>query len=230
MKLPPYMKDAQGFCYVSTWELVEQPELTSWFGQVDGQGFAVPGSEPTPRWHGLTVACLASGPSLTAEDCFRVKDAGLRTITTNDTSKRAPWADIALAADHGWWQQHMHEMPPTPERWTCSYAAVREFPQLELFRTNLPTRNTGAKAIELAIHLGAAQVILLGFDCSLDNGVHWHGYHERTTNPDAAIVQDWVGHFEAAAQFAKDRGVRVVNCSRHTTLTCFERALLEEMV
>lgn len=230
MKFPPYMKDESGFCYITTWELLEKPELTSWFGRVDERGFAVPGSEPAGRWHGPPVACFASGPSLTLADCDHVRVSGVRTITCNDTIKRAPWADIALAADHGWWQQHRHTVPEGPERWTCSYAAAREFSDLELFRTNLKTRNTGAKAIELAIHLGATTVVLLGYDCSLKNGVHWHGPHERTTNPDEKLIAEWVGHFELMADFARERGVRVVNCTRETALECFERRPLEEVI
>jgi hypothetical protein len=230
MKLPPYMKDKTGYCYIATWDLLAKPELSTWFGAVDRQGFAVPGTEPPGRWHGLTVACLASGPSLTVGDCALVREAGVRTITCNDTIKRAPWADIALAADHGWWQQHMHEMPEGPERWTCSYAAVREFPELELFRTNLATRNTGAKAIELAIHLGAKRVVLLGYDCSLRHGIHWHGPHERTTNPDEKTIAGWVGHFELVAEFARTHDVQVLNCSRDTALECFERRPLEDVL
>lgn len=224
------MCDERGYCYVTTMDIIDKPELTSWFGRVGPDGYAIPGTEPTPKWAGQTVACLASGPSLTAEDCQRVRDAGVRTITTNDTFKRAPWADILLATDHGWWQQHMHEMVPGPARWTCSYAAIKEFHELELFRTNLATRNTGAKAIELAIHLGAARVILLGYDCSLEKGVHWHGKHTRTTNPDVKVVGEWFDHFETMARFAKDRGVEVVNCSRHTALECFEKARLGDVL
>lgn len=224
------MKDERGYCYITTLALLEKSELSTWYGQVDKQGFAVPGTEPTPRWDGRTVVCLASGPSLTGEDCELVRTSGLRTITTNDTFKRAPFADIMLAADHGWWQQHRHEIPDGPERWTCSYAAMREYEDLQLFRTNLPTRNTGAKAIELAIHLGAAQIILLGYDCSLKNGVHWHGLHERTTNPNEFIVGEWVGQFGLMAEFAKEKDVRVINCSRDTALECFERIPLEEVI
>lgn len=230
MRMPPYMKDAQGYCYITTWSLIEKPELTSWFGRVDTSGFAIPGTEPPGPWAGETAVCLASGPSLTGEDCDYVRQPGVRAITCNDTYRRASWADIALAADHGWWQQHMHEMPEGPERWTCSYAAVREFPELELFRTNLKTRNTGAKAIELAIHLGAKTVVLLGYDCSLKNGVHWHGLHERTTNPDEKIVGEWADHFQIMADYAKEKGVRIINCSRETALECFERLPLEEVI
>lgn len=229
MRMPPYMKDQAGYCYITTWELLAKPELTSWFGRVDKQGFAVPGTEPTPRWQGETVVCLASGPSLTLEDCAYVQGKA-RAITANDTCYRAPWADIVLAADHGWWQQHRHRIPTGPEWWTCSYAAVREFDDLELFRTNLATRNTGAKAVELAIHLGAGRVVLLGFDCSLKNGVHWHGPHERTSNPDDRAVEEWVGQFELVAQLAQEKGVRVINCSRETALECFERLPLEDVI
>lgn len=229
-RYPPYMKDENGFCYITTPDLIALTHLTSWFGAVDKGGYAKAGTEPKPRWLGETVVCLASGPSLTIEDCEYVKAAQVRVITVNDTFKRASWADVFLAADHGWWQQHRHEIVDGPEWWTCSYEAIREYPELALFRTNLNTRNTGAKAIEMAIDFGASKVILLGFDCTLSKGIHWHGPHQRTSNPDDNIVVEWHAHFKTIAEYAKSKAVPIINCSRDTAIECFERAELEDVL
>ena len=36
------------------------------------------------RWQGKTVACIASGPSLTAEDCALIEQAGIRRYVFGD--------------------------------------------------------------------------------------------------------------------------------------------------
>ena len=218
------MKDASGYCYASTPGLVMREDLTPWRGRVAPSGHAVPGTEPPPLWAGLTVACLASGPSLTVMDVGRVHTAGLATVVTNDTFKIAPFAQAIFAADQGWWQQHIHEITIPAQRWTTSRAAAVEF---DLNLLGARHANRGAGAIRLAMEQGAARVILLGYDCSLDEGLHWHGAHTRTFNPDAAALKIWREQFEAVAEIAKERDVEVLNCSRRTALECFECADLD---
>jgi len=59
---------------------------------------------PVPRlWPGATVACLASGPSLTRADVALVRAQGLPTIVVNTTYQMAPWADVLYACDAKWW-------------------------------------------------------------------------------------------------------------------------------
>ncbi|WP_198958956.1 hypothetical protein [Candidimonas nitroreducens] len=176
-------------------------------------------------WSGRTVACIASGPSLTALDVGRV--AGLPTVVTNDTYRIVPFADVLFAADHGWWQQHWHGIDVRAQKWTTSAPAAKEF-GLHLLPT---TRgNSGATAIHLAMERGASRILLLGYDCSLEYGSHWHGAHDRTDNPTADTVRVWRGDFKAVAADALRRGVSVVNCSRHTALDCFPLGdLLDEL-
>jgi hypothetical protein len=71
-----------------------------------------------PNWNQQTVVCMASGPSLTAEDIALVENQRkfgaqtIRTIAINDCGlarhlpMSAPWADILYAADARWWQHH----------------------------------------------------------------------------------------------------------------------------
>ncbi len=55
--------------------------------------------KPLPDWRGRTVACFASGPSLTIEDCVSARDAGCPTIVSNTTYRLTPWADALYAHD-----------------------------------------------------------------------------------------------------------------------------------
>lgn len=226
-KLPPYLMDAEGYCYSTTYELALFPALTPWYGEADASGQAVLGSEPSPPWTGQTVVCVASGPSLTQEDCDAVKDTGLTTLVANDSWRRAEFAQVLFASDHGWWQQHTHEITVPAERWTDSVPAAQEF-GLHLYVTPRRPSSSGGRLIELAADLGAKRVLMIGYDCSLKAGSHWHGDHTRTGNPTEQTIGRWHSQFAAIAASLAAQGVEVLNCSRETALTCFARQPLEE--
>lgn len=87
---------------------------------------------------------------------------------------------------------------------------------------------SGAAAISLAAHRGASTVILLGYDCQYTDGKrHWHGDHPRGLG-NAGSVAKWVRGFEELASAMEKAGVRVLNASRETALTCWERVGLDD--
>lgn len=183
------------------------------------------------RWRGRTVACVASGPSLTREDCEAVRGAGLSTIVVNSSWTLVPWADVLFAMDAGWWRDHLAavERGFAGERW----GYVR-FPGVRATKGELYPRgwgNSGSFAISLAVVAGAARIVLLGYDCQFapDGRKHWHDDHPPHLG-NAKSVGRWPYQFELVAKYATDRGVRVVNCSRATALTCFERGSLEKQL
>lgn len=218
----PYVYGADGFCYVADKTLLTTPGLTPWWGQVDERGCVVPGTEPEPLWAGRTVVCMASGPSLTPEDVGLVR--GFTRVVSNDTWRLAPDADALYAADIAWWQVHHDEVPGGMARWTGSVAAARQF-DLNLLQPDYGV--SGVAAIMLAARLGAATVILLGHDCSLAHGSHWHGDHTRTGNPRAQDPAMWQRQYRQVATQLEGR-VKVLNCSRYTEVECFSRVALDK--
>jgi hypothetical protein len=86
--------------------------------------------------------------------------------------------------------------------------------------------NSGMRAIELAIEFGAARVVLLGYDCSVEHGEHWHGPHTATKNPDASRCSMWAKQFATIDR----KGADIVNCSRETSLKCFRRERLGDLL
>jgi len=99
---------------------------------------------------------------------------------------------------------------------------------LELEPTGLRTgRNSGYQAINLAVHLGAARILLLGYDMA-ENPVgpsHWFGEHpDHQPSPYPQMREAFDTIVEPLAAI----GVTVVNCSRRTALTAFPCALLED--
>jgi hypothetical protein len=179
---------------------------------------------------GGTVVCIASGPSLTAEDCELVRSSGLATIVTNTTFRMCPWATALMGYDVAWWKQHHKEVA---EKFAghkvsgvvdCKPYGARS---LKLLKFNA-FGNSGCAAISLAVLAGSKKVVMLGFDCQHTGGkTHWHGDHPAPLG-NAGSVNKWPQKFLQVAQYARRHGCQVINASRETALTMFPRVALEE--
>lgn len=173
-------------------------------------------------WEGKTAVCIASGPSLIAEDCAAVEKAGLPAIAVNSSWKLARFAGVVYAGDLAWWKEYGGEIDIDAERWTCSSRAAKLY-GLKLHKAG-GEYNSGLRAVQLAVHFGAKRVLLLGYDASVKAGTHWHGSHEKTKNPDEARCEKW------RRQFSKldTKDVEVINCTPGSALECFPKMTLTE--
>ncbi|HCD3310209.1 TPA: hypothetical protein NK762_000759 [Enterobacter chengduensis] len=176
-----------------------------------------------------TAIICASGPSLTPVDCQIAARSGIPVVAVNSSWRAIPECTHIYAGDLRWWDVNIPALPDGPERWSCNRRAHTRY-GVNLFPTDTSgTFNSGQRAILLAHWLGAKNVILLGFDCSISNGSHWHGDHTALDNPTAANVKRWHGEFARVA--AQLRGsVQIINSSRQTALNCFRRLPLEAAI
>ena len=178
------------------------------------------------KWAGQTVCVIGSGPSLNAKDCARVEKSGLTTIAVNSSWKMARFCHILYAGDLTWWRNCGDEIDIEVEKYTASQNAEHAF-SIKRHKSKLGAGyNSGMLAIELAIHLGASRVLLLGFDCSVKNGTHWHGDHKNTPNPNKNRCDKWKGYFQRLADHHKN--IEIINCSRETELLCFPRMTIQD--
>jgi len=197
---------------------------------------ASPRANPSPsglgipflKWAGATVVCIASGPSLSAEDCDSVRlwrdasPADRKAVVVNTSFRAAPWADALFAMDIPWWHHHIKEIRESFHGEPCSSSphALRYGVRIIGSGWN-PYGNSGAGAIRLACCAGATRVLLIGYDCKPRGAqIHWHADHPKPLG-NAGSMMKWAG------QFAKLRdaltGVEIINCSRDTALTAFSR-------
>ncbi|KAA5936461.1 hypothetical protein F3I48_17995, partial [Pantoea sp. M_3] len=132
-----------------------------------------------------TFICIASGPSLTASDCRLATASGHPVIAVNSSIGLIPECQYLFAADCSWWDKYHSTLKTRAQCWTVSGRAHLRY-GVNLFRPpDNDSFNSGQRAIQLAAHLGAERIILLGYDCSLANGTHWHGEHpDGLKNPD----------------------------------------------
>lgn len=179
------------------------------------------------KWSGRTVVCIASGPSLTPEDCELVQQTGHPTIVTNTTFRSCLWAHALFAFDLRWWRKYHEEVRDTfhGRRLSASEVAANYGAEVVYGRYRA-LRNSGACAVEWAIQQGAAKIVLLAFDAMLgENGeTHHHGGHPKGLR-NAESIEDWPRQFATLAKYG--RGIEIVNASRKTSLKCFPRNSLE---
>ncbi|HHX8240231.1 hypothetical protein LPQ20_20900 [Klebsiella pneumoniae] len=178
-----------------------------------------------------TVFCVASGPSLTREDCAAVEKTGCSIIAVNNTWQLFDEIYALFAGDLSWWKQHRKEVPNGRFRKiTANLAAAKSY-ALEYRRYCSPQEgfNSGAMAISLAEELGARVVVLLGYDCSISKGLHWHGPHSgNLRNPTETSIAKWHRQFQRIHE--KHPTLQILNASRSSDIQCFPRINLNTVI
>jgi hypothetical protein len=201
-------------------------------------------------WPGATIVCLASGPTLTDGDVARVRASGLPVIAVNDAIRLAPWAPVLYSSDRAWWRFYRGVADYTGLRvsvgskrgaadpilggpWAAPIVVLRHtgVEGLESDPTGLRTGgNSGYAAINLAVHLGARKVLLLGYQGGpLAAQSHFFGRHpvgltESTETNYAAFRRA----YETLAPALAAGGIAVRNCTPRTRLHAFETADLRD--
>lgn len=189
-------------------------------------------------WPGATVAIIGGGPSLVPADVAMLAASLVPVIAVNDAYRVAPWANVLYAADEKWWTWHAGVPDFAGLRFSISPTVPHiEWPPIVVLKntgtlgletdpTALRTGyNSGYQALNLAVHFGAARVLLVGFDMADHDGKsHWFGDHpDHSTSPYAQMLDAFSGLLEPLVA----AGVDVVNCSRWTALETFPKQPLE---
>lgn len=198
-------------------------------------------------WPDSTIVCIGGGSSLTREDVEYCRGKA-KVIAIKEAFLLAPWADVLYAADWKWWKFYHREVEAG--RWSAFEGLKYGIEQLETPPIDWPgidvLRNTGSTGLELdpaglkignnsghqsvnlAVHLGAKRIVLIGFDCwTGPNGQqNWFGDHPlHSKSPYPLFLQQWATIVEPL----KAIGVEVINCSRWTMLRAFPQKALEEV-
>lgn len=199
-----------------------------------------------PRlWPGSTVVLIASGPSLTPEDVTFCRGRA-RVVAVKDAVRLAPWADVCYACDARWWAHHNGLPDFTGRKFAiedCKAAVAfakhnSRWPDIELIdntgevgleadpRGVRTGKNSGYQAINLAVHLGASRIVLLGYDMQHTGGRHhWFGVHPWNTAPACERFRPFFDHLVAPLAALQ---IQVLNATRETALTCWPRVSLED--
>ncbi len=199
-----------------------------------------------PRlWPGETFVVIASGPSLTQLDVDACRGHA-RIIAVNDGYRLAPWADVIYAADLPWWDARPSALASSALLFACKPSATKDKIKharitvlrktgedgLELNPSGLRSGrgNSGYQAVNLARHLGASRIILLGFDMQRSGRqAHFFGSHHPPLHdpPDYRWVP-WRAAFSTLIAPLAAEGICVINATRSTALTCFPQMSIRQ--
>ena len=196
-----------------------------------------------PVYAGQTVAILATGPSLSEADAWRVH--ALKVIAISDALRLPPRADVLYSSDARWWDHHQ----PFFYGLKLGLAPAPAFPGVFTLRpdtesvfsddpTALATgrggdgyahyNSSGYQAINLAVLLGAKRILLLGYDLRVADGKHhFFGDHPRAFGQ-ADHYASMRGAFIKLPQALAARGVEVINCTPGSALDYFPKLPLEQ--
>jgi len=191
----------------------------------------------------MNFCIIASGPSLTKEDCDLIETTNWKTITTNDSWRLAPFADILFACDTSWWNKYYNDVKQgyKGECWTSSQRAKDLYKDLKYtasslsigLNTNgrLTVGNSGFQSINLAYNLGAKRIFLLGFDCKADSQKrhHWFGQHPDGLSKKQNFSK-WKEDFCEIAKDLKKQNIEVFNITRDSALNCFPKITVEQAI
>lgn len=164
-----------------------------------------------------------------------------RVICINDAYRLAPWGDVLYAADSKWWHTHRgvtsfvglkYSLQPESARWPGVQILENTGETgLDVSPTGLRTgRNSGYQSMNLAVHLGASRIVLLGYDMQALKGQansHWFGEHPPNIRADSPY-DTFIARFETIVQPLAALGIDVINSTRETALTVFPRRPLAE--
>lgn len=203
----------------------------------------MPWSVP-PEWTGETAFLLGGGPSLRGFDASVLR--GRRIIAINNSWELAPWADVLYFCDVKWWGWNFAKVQNGfTGRYIVTPSQQIPDPRGRVIKltggTGLETDPTGLRhgsnggyqAINLAYHLGATQIILLGYDMRLSgNRTHWHDGHPATR--EAAYQQTlenaMLPKFPSIVEPLKAAGVEVLNATSGSALECWPHVSLDKIL
>jgi len=161
---------------------------------------------------------LAPGPSMSAALAERVR--GRSVCVINNVFELAPWADILVATDHGWWRRH-----PLALKFMGRKCGAHEINGIEIVRPNTfgTESSSGVLALDEVRNQGATRIVMLGFDM---HGTHFFGpYTNGCRNTPQSRREEHQAQF---AQWARQNRIDVVNCTEGTMLRAFRLGKLED--
>jgi len=156
---------------------------------------------------------------------------------------RAPWADVLYASDQKWWNAYHDRWPKFAGLKVALKPTV--WPEVKYLAPSTKVGfdpdprylvgggNSGYAAVHLAVHFGAARVILLGFDMRAEGGakgqLHYFGNHPPGLANARPAFATWINTFRSLARELPKRGVEVINATPMSALGgIFKRMSLEE--
>ena len=190
-----------------------------------------------PIFLGDTIYIVGGGTSLKGFNFDLLKDKTV--IAVNKAFLHLPFAQVLYWSDTRFFEWHGKEIGEfSGIKVTCRPQPKRGdvINLLNTGKTGLETMsyglrdggNSGYAAINLAYHLGAKKIVLLGFDMQTNGKeTHWHEGYSSTADT-GTMERLMIPNFDSLVEPLEKRKVKVYNASPISKLTCFDKISIEE--
>lgn len=197
-------------------------------------------AEPTqapdwfPDWRGQTVVVVGAGPGVVD---LAPAQGRAKVIAVNRSIELCPWADVLYACDEAFWDKIAPAFDGLKITQSEPAAARYGLRRVKLGADRISTTpgviggggNSGFQAINLAVQFGVKRIVLVGFDMTMAQGLHWHGAHSRgMNNPTRASLSRWRRGLDAQADRFRQLGVQVINATPGSALLAYPFMTLQE--
>lgn len=218
----------------------------------DGRCFIIGGGTSMPRQFGVPEDIIqdvyTGKKGVEAYSPYMSAIHSEHCIGVNMAYRIGTWVDMVIWGDDGFWRREKSNLLQfSGLRVTCQnklevdYHSVvkvlRRDPRKHLglsFKDDVVcwNKNSGAAAINLAVLLGAKQIILLGFDMKLDadKNQHWHKYYASNVRTVAATFKMHLKGFPVIAEEAKKAGIEILNCNLDSGIDSFRKIELKDII
>ena len=187
-----------------------------------------------PMWKGETVYIIGGGTSLNGFNWNGL--VGKKTIAINKAFMTYPKANALYWTDSRFYRWYTNDINnfkglkytirPCTE-YTSDIKVLRkgikfglEEPRDRLSHGN----NSGYAAINLAYHLGAKRIILLGYDMKNDGKKgHFHDGYPVPVTSDKIYRDQFLPGFEILADLLREKNIQIFNASPISNIKCFPK-------
>lgn len=183
---------------------------------------------------------VAGGPSLKGFDGNILN--GYHTIAINRAFELIPFAEITYFTDFRFWEWYRDKILSIPGRIITSCPHVNHA-RIEYYKLTGKAgleensgklksgNNSGYAAINLAYHMGAKNIVLLGYDMrfSKEGDCHWHDPY-KVMNEEKTFTEKMLPYFDSLVIPLEDKGIKVLNTSLLSAIECFEKKELSKIL
>jgi len=193
----------------------------------------------TPVWKGETCYIVCGGPSFDSLNPELLR--GKRVIVINSSYGKVPWADYLIFADARWWRKHQERIRNCFQGKVVAVSSQAEGKPGELLRLRrrvppphlsdkpdeaIVQLTTTQAAINFAMHLGAARLVLVALDMQRgaptkaepQGATHHHEPHEWENKPGNGSWNRQLPALKATAGILRSKGIEVVVVSPTTRI------------
>lgn len=190
-------------------------------------------------WPGARVFIVGGGRSLKGFDWDRLKGQGkIIAINNAGLAPAVTWADMLYFADGRWLSWNASHIEEFKGPFLVTRTAGCSAPHRPVMMVGRDLKNglskiptlvagecSGANALNIAYHMGASEVYLLGID--MRSG-YWHDGHKVATRD--RYAQSFIPAFERMAGVLRHTNTKVWNCSPISALKAFQYRPLDEVI